>query len=82
MPQGTALGFLLSSLIVNDIKLVALNNRIVKYADYIIITIPDRRNSDTPLAEVNNLESWAANNRMSLNLSKTWKMLLHSRTNN
>ena len=39
-----------------------------------------RRNSDTALAEVKNLESRAANNRMSLNLSKTWEMLLRSRT--
>ena len=44
---------------------------------YKYITIKD---SNTALAEVKNLESWAANNRMSLNLSKTWEMLLRSRT--
>ena len=64
---------------VNDIKLVDLNNGIVKYADDITI-VSVRRSSDTVLAEVKNLESWAANNRMSLNLSKTWEMLLHNGT--
>ena len=73
---------LLFSLIVNDIKLVALNNSMVKYADHIIVTVPVRRNSDTALAAVNNLESWSANNRMPLNLSKRWKTLLHNRTTN
>ena len=43
-------------------------------------TVPVRRNPDTTLAEVKNLESWAANNGMSLNLSKTWEMLLRRRT--
>ena len=42
--------------------------------------MPVRRNSDTALAEVKNLEKWAARNRMSLNLSKTWEMLLRSGT--
>ena len=35
---------------------------------------------DTTLTEINNFESWAANNGMSLNLSKTWEMQLHRRT--
>ena len=65
---------------VNDIKLVDSNNGISKYADDITISVPVRKNSDTALAEVKNFESWAANNRMSLNLSKMWEMLLRSRT--
>jgi len=65
VPQGTVLGPLLFSLMVNDIKLVDSNNGISKYADDITISVPVRRNSDTVLAEVKNLESWAANNRMS-----------------
>ena len=80
VPQGTVLGPLLFSLMVNDIKLVDSNNGISKYADDITISVPVRRNSDTVLAEVKNLENWEAKNRMSLNLSKTWEMLLHSRT--
>jgi len=71
VPQGTVLQPFLFSLMVNDIELVDLNNGIVKYADDVTITVPIRRNLDTALAEVKNRESWAANNRMSLNLSKT-----------
>ena len=80
VPQGTVLGSLLFSLMVNDIKLVDSNNRISKYADDITISVPVRRYSHTALAEVKNYESWAANNRMSLTLSKTWEMLLRRRT--
>ena len=69
MLQGTVLGPLLFSLIVNDIKLVDSNNRILKCADDFTISVPVRRESDTALAEVKYLKSWA----MSLNLSKTIK---------
>ena len=76
VPQGTVLGRLLFSLMVNDIKLVDSNNRISKCADDFTISVPVRRESDTELAKVKYLKSWEANNRMSLNLSKTWEMLL------
>ena len=76
MPQGTVLGPLLFSLMVDDTKLVDSNNGILKYADDITISVPVRRESDTALAEVKYLKSRAANNRMSLNLSKTWETLL------
>ena len=45
-----------------------------------LLVYPLERNSDTALAEVKNLENWAAKNRMSLNFSKTREMLLRSRT--
>ena len=77
VPQGAVLRPLLFPLMGNDIKLVNSNNRISKYADDITRSVPFRRNSDIVLAEVKNLESWAANNGC-LNLAKTWEMLLCS----
>ena len=71
VPQGTVLAPLLFSLRVSDIKLVDSNNGISKYADDTTISVPVRRNSDTTLTEVKNLEKWPAKNRMSLNFSKT-----------
>ena len=47
VPQGTVLGALLFSLMVNDIKLAHSNNGISKYADDITFTVLIRRNSDS-----------------------------------
>ena len=80
VPRRTVLGLFLFFVMVRDIKLVDSNNVISKYADDITISVPVKRNSDTALAEVKNLENRAAKNRMSLNLSKTWEMLLCSGT--
>ena len=66
MPQGKVLGPLLFSLMVNDRMLVESNNGTVRYADDITIGVPVRRNSDTALAEVKKLDSWAPNNTTTL----------------
>ena len=52
---------------VNDIKLVDLKNGIAGYADDIAINVLLK----------GTVQSWAANTRKSLNLSKTREMLLH-----
>ena len=39
-----------------------------------LFRVPVRRESDTELAKDKYLKSWADNNRMSLNLSKTWEI--------
>ena len=61
--QGTVLGHILFSIIVSDIKVIALNqNSLVKFADDLIIYL--LLNGQLPV------------NRMQLNFKKTWKILL------
>ena len=82
VPQGTVLGPVIFSLMVNDIRLIYPENNsrkiegdsarmvsIAKCADDITITA---------LAEVKNIESWANKNRMSLNFSKTCEMIVRT----
>lgn len=40
------------------------------------MSAPVTLTSDSALADVINIESWARSNRMTLNRSKTWEMLL------
>ena len=39
-----------------------------------------RSNKDSSMEEVKHIENWAARNRMTLNLSKRWEMLLSGGT--
>lgn len=81
VPQGTVLGPILFSLMVNDISLVNPDsNLMVKFADDITIICPVYKCIDTAHLEVDNLGSWAELNRMLLNLTKTWEMLSHGKT--
>lgn len=81
VPQGTVLGPILFSLMVNDIKLVHPNtNLMVKFADDITISSPVKENSDLAHLEVTNIEHWAKANKMSLNLSKSWELLVRTKT--
>ena len=53
----------------------------VKFADDITICIPVSKDStDATINEVNSMKHWAASNRMTLNLSKTWEMLILGKT--
>ena len=62
---------------VNDIKPVDGDNNLhVKFADDITISAPLKNAQDTALIEVTNIKDWANKNRMTVNISKTWEMLL------
>ncbi len=70
------MGPFLFSLMVNDIKpMDAQNNLLVKFADDITTSAPVKLGSDS--AEVESIQNWSEANQMTLNLSKTWEMVVH-----
>ena len=81
VPQGTVICPFLFSLIVGDIKPKQLEiNKLIKFADDMTVSAPVRSKKDHSMEEMKYIENWAARNRMTLNLSKTWKMLLSGGT--
>ena len=78
VPQGTVLGSFLFSLMVNDIKPKdpENNNMLVKFADDITVSVPVKTTEDTAFNEVKNISDWAKENRMILDFSKTWEIVI------
>ena len=73
VPQGTVIGLFLFSLTVEDIKPKQPEiNKLIKFADDMTVSAPVRSNKNSSMEEVKHIENWAARNRMTLNLSKTW----------
>ena len=58
------------------------NNLLVKFADDMTVSAPVQENHDTASAEVDNIEKWIEANRMSLNLTKTWEMIVSGKSAN
>ena len=55
----------------------AQNNLLVKFADDITTSAPVKSRSDSAEAEVESIQNWSEANQMTLNLSKTWEMVVH-----
>ena len=52
VPQGTVLGSLLFSVMINDIKTVRTQNELVKFADDLTLEVPVYDDDDTSMTEV------------------------------
>ena len=77
VPQVTVLGLLLFSIMINDITAVRPErNLLIKYADDKPLSFPIKTTlpNSSVIQEVQNVQQWGIENRMELNLSKTWEM--------
>ncbi|CAB4019326.1 Hypothetical predicted protein [Paramuricea clavata] len=79
VPQGTVLGPIVFTIMVNDIKAVSLSNDLSKFADDIAIKAPVYDYEDSAGYEVENMKLWSNENRMSLNMEKTYEMIVRGK---
>ena len=72
--QGSGIGP--ASYVVNsgDLRVMTTGNQLVKFADDTYLMVP-AGNVDTRSAELNNIEAWAQENNLTLNRSKTKKII-------
>ena len=71
VPEGTVLGPVLLTIMVNDIGSTSEKALMIKYADDITCSLlvgNTESNTSCALTEVNNIKRWARDNQMALNL--------------
>jgi hypothetical protein len=74
--QGSALGPLLFTLMVSDLKTLSTVNELVKFADDTTLLVPELTDTDIS-EEFNCIKLWAAENKMIINLLKTKEIVFH-----
>ena len=79
MPQGTVLGPIMFTVMVNDIKAVSPLNDLSKFADNVAIMAPVYDCEDSIGDELKNMKIWSNENRMLLNMEKTYEMIVHAK---
>ena len=68
---------------INDLTVKdPVNNLLVKFADDMTVSAPVKENHDSAADEKGNIEKWSDVNRMSLNLTKTWEMIVSGKSAN
>ena len=71
------MGPFLFSLTVNAIKPIdAKNNLLVKFADDITASAPVKSGLNSASAEAEGILNWSETNQMTLNIYKTWEMVI------
>ena len=81
VPQGTVLGPVFSTIMVNDIGPTSQNTLMTKYAEDITCSIPAGPDvNDYASEEVENIKAWAEEKLMKLNLSKIEELVIRGRT--
>ena len=79
VPQGTVVGPVLLTIMVNDTSPTSQGTLMTKYADDIMCSIPVGP-SDSASEEVENIKVWAEENLMKLTPSKTKELVIKERT--
>ena len=76
MPQGTILGPILFSVMLSDIQAVdSDSSTLVKFADDLTLSVLVKEIQGQAPQEVQNILSWAQDNLMTINLTKTRRRL-------